>query len=132
MNTLNYIIKKYSIDLNGKLPVEIPNVGRNDLANLCHELDFKTGVEVGVAGGNYSKILCKVNPQMKVYGVDPWLAYENYTDKYIEFLYTTAKKQLSPFSNCEIMKESSMNAVKKFEDESLDFVYLDANHIKKY
>ncbi len=132
MNTLDYIIKKYNIDPSGEVPIEIPNVGRDDLAKLIHELDFRAGVEVGVAEGNYSKKLCEANPQMKIYGVDPWEAYINYSPQYIKLLYERAKERLAPFPNYKIMKESSMNAVKKFKDNSLDFVYIDANHKDPY
>lgn len=136
MNTLDYIIKKYNIDPNGKLPIEIPNVGKDDLAKLLHELDFKVGVEVGVAEGDFSKKLCEANPQMKVYGVDAWKSYGNYSSVYsaqkLDSFYEQAKKLPVLFSNYEIIKEFSMDAVKKFEDNSLDFVYIDANHENPY
>ncbi len=136
MTTLDYILKKYLIDPNGKLPIEIPNVDKDhNLANLPRELDFKVGVEVGVARGDYSKKLCEANPQMKIYGVDSWYVYtgcNDYTQKKLDSFYERAKKQLAPFSNYEIIKEFSMDAIRKFEDGSLDFVYIDANHEDPY
>ena len=136
MNTLDYIIKKYNIDINGELPFEIPNVGRDDLAKLLCELDFKTGAEIGVAAGGYSKILCETNPQMKIYGVDIWKDYDNHYNVHFsrkfDLFYEQAKKQLAPFSNYEIIKEFSMDAIKRFDDNSLDFVYIDANHKNPY
>lgn len=135
MDTLNYIIKKYSLDQNSDLPIEIPNAGRNDLAELLHELDFKTGVEVGVARGKYTKRLCGANPQMKIYAIDAWKPYGNYLDYTPEMLgwfYEIARGKLASFSNCEIIKEFSTDAVKKIEDNSLDFVYIDANHKNPY
>lgn len=135
MNTLDYIIKKYNIDLNGVLPIEIPNVGRNDLAALLRELGFKVGVEVGVAAGDYSRLLCVANPQMKIYGVDLWKTYgdySNYTARRLNLFCEQAKTQLAPFSNYEIIKELSADAVKRFADGSLDFVYIDANHQDPY
>lgn len=135
-NTLDYILKKYNINQNGQLPIEIPNAGRNDLVNLLHELDFKVGVEVGIAMGDYSKKLCETNPQMQLYGVDAWKNYDGYNDrlrqKKLDSFYEQAKKQLAPFTNHEIIKEFSMDAVKRFEDSSLDFVYIDANHEEPY
>jgi len=41
--------------------------------------------------------------------------------------YEEVKVKLAPY-NCEIIKATSMDAVKTFADESLDFVYIDANH----
>ena len=139
MDTLGYILKKYSLELSEK--IEIPNVGRDDLAALFHELGFKTGVEVGVERGLYSKVLCKANPQMKIYGIDPWESLEvciknspkrrtdnHSSQKTCDRYYESAMCRLAPYSNSLILKEYSIDAVKKFEDKSLDFVYIDANH----
>ena len=136
-NTLEDIIKKYDFNLPSfesvltrKEPIDIPE-GRNSLAKLFNELSFKIGAEIGVEQGKYSEILCKSNPNLKLYCVDAWEAYKGYRDhvnqeKLNGFLKRT-KELLSPY-NCEIMKAYSMDAVKVFEDEILDFVYLDANH----
>lgn len=43
---MNYFVKKYNIDLKDGLPTEILNVGRDDLANLFRELDFKIDAEI--------------------------------------------------------------------------------------
>lgn len=135
MNTLDFIIKKYNIDPNGKLPIEIPNVGKGDLAKLLQELDFKVGVEVGVAEGKYSRKLCRINHQMKLYGVDAWKIYGDYADysaEKLDLLYEQVKKESAQYLNYEIIKEFSTDAVKRFEDNSLDFVYIDANHYEPY
>lgn len=135
MNVLDYVVKKYKIDLATKSPIEIPNVGRNDLAILLPELDFKIGAEVGVECGAYSEILCKANPQMKIYGVDPWLVVKNYlwySQEDLDAAYVTAKQRLASYSNYEIIKDFSMDAIKKITNESLDFVYIDANHEDPY
>ena len=139
MDSLDYIIKKYDVSLQDR--IEIPNVGRDDLATLLHELDFKTGVEVGVERGYYSEVIAKANPQMNVYGVDPWESLEtsmNHDPKRrtenhrsqarINMFYEEARQRLTPYPNYEIIKEYSVDAVNRFEDESLDFVYIDANH----
>src|SRR5882724_10208639 len=82
MNTLDYLLKKYSLsyDVSARMPVEIPDVGRDMLAEWLNELDFKTGVEIGVATGAYSEVLCRANPQMKLYGVDPYIPLKGYKD----------------------------------------------------
>lgn len=135
MRTLDYIIKKYNIELTNNLPIEIPNVGRDNLPGLFYELGFKTGAEIGVASGGYSRKLCQANPQMKLYGIDPWEEYDNYSDYPAEALnsfYEQVKKTLALYPNYEIIKELSMEAVKRFEDNSLDFVYIDGNHEDPY
>lgn len=133
METLEYIVEKFNLDLNQKhMPVEIPNFGRNQLAELLHELDFGIGVEVGVAGGEYSAILCKANPQMMICGIDPWQphrAYRDYTKQStFDKLYKDSLDRLSKYKNYRFIREFSMDAVKHFKDGSVDFVYIDANH----
>ena len=137
MSTLDLILNKYKLPLTDYM--EIPNVGRDDLAVLVHELDFKVGVEVGVQRGMYSEIICKANPQMKVYGVDPWRMYptakatETRTadatpQKDVDGWYQDTLRRMAIYPNYQIIKESSMMGVKKFEDNSIDFVYIDADH----
>lgn len=138
MNTLEYLQRKYDLTLDNKkrMPVEIPNVGRATLANWLHELDFKTAVEVGVAAGDYSEVLCKTNPQMKIYGVDPYIPLEGYRDyarpSTFEKFRAEAKARLAAYSNYEFIYKPSMEAAKDFADSSLDFVYIDANHEKQF
>src|SRR3990167_152522 len=117
-STYEYIIKKYNIEVGNQYIVDIPNIGRDDLAILFAESGFKVGVEVGVALGDYSEVLCKANPRLHLYSVDPWRldAYEpeinpadaGNLDSQIQFddLYEKAKKKLAPY-NCTIVKKDS-------------------------
>jgi predicted O-methyltransferase YrrM len=109
---------------------------RIELAKHFEKLGFKVGAEVGVFNGYYSEVLCKTIPDLKLYAVDSWEVYKGYRDhKFttsMQRAYDAAKKRLDPFSNCEIIKKFSMDAVKDFEDESLDFVFIDGNHAYKY
>ena len=135
MNTLEYIIKKYNINVGRQYFVDVEGMfGSVDLSKLFAELNFNKGVEVGVDRGLFSEVLCKDNPNLQLYGVDPWnssafaegnpfrieqAAYDTY--------YQEAKARLAPY-NCTIVKKTSMEALADFEDNSLDFVYIDANH----
>jgi len=135
-DTINYILQKYDLHLNKRrLPVEIPDTGRNDLAILFKELDFKVGVEVGVAEGFYAEILCCANPGVKLYCVDAWQKYADYRDyissSILDGFYEEAKVRLAPY-DCTLIRKFSMEAVQNFEPNSLDFVYIDGNHTLKY
>lgn len=136
LTTLKFIAEKFNLDLNRPSPIEIANVGRGDLANWLHELDFKVGVEVGVAEGKYSRTLAIANPQMKLYGVDPWKNYSGYVSyqnqEVFDKLHQEALGRLNHLPNYEFMDLFSTDAVKNFNDESLDFVYIDANHQDPY
>jgi len=129
--TLDFIQKKYNLDINQPPPIEIPNIGRNDLAALFAELGFKVGAEIGVETGAYSEILCKANPGLKLHCVDCWKTYKGYRDhvdqQRLDALYEEAKERLAPY-DCIIHRYFSNSYVNFVRDNSLDFVYIDANH----
>ena len=117
------------------MPIEIPDYGRNNLAELFAELKFNTGVEIGVESGLYSEILCKANPNLHLNCVDAWTPYKGYRDyvktSTIHGFYEVAKERLSKY-NTTMIRKFSMDAVKDFADRSLDFVYIDGNHTIEY
>lgn len=138
MNTYEYIINKYKINVGNQYIVEIPGIGRDHMADLFFELGFNIGAEIGVENGYYSKVLLDANPDLLLACIDPWSsgAYEpgaaihavdTEQAKYDE-RYETCKKLLEPYPNAVIMRKTSAEALDAFEDNSLDFVYIDANH----
>ena len=131
MDTLAYIMDKYHLDPNTRSPIEIPNTGRDILAVLFDELEFNIGAEIGVQEGIYSEVLCKANPYLHLYSIDPWRVYEGYRDhtsqEGLDRIYAEAVHRLSHY-HCTILRKTSMEAFGDFADKSLDFVYVDANH----
>lgn len=115
-------------------PAEIPDCSRDDLVELFKQRGFKVGVEIGVFEGAFTEVLAKGG--FKVYGIDPWLVYEDYGNpdyqSVAEKRYNKSVRRLSPYPNVTILREMSMDAVKKFDDESIDFVYIDGNHQFRY
>lgn len=137
MNTYRQIVDKYRLVIGRQHVVEIPDMDREDMAKLFYELGFRTGAEIGTWKGEYAEMLCKHNPDLHLYGVDPWqvsvyepeeikagvtVAQEQYDEYYQRTL-----RRLSPYDFTAIRK-TSMEALKDFADNSLDFVYIDANH----
>lgn len=117
--------------------VEIKDVGRRDLPRFFKDMGFKKGVEIGVQRGFFTRRLCAVG--LKVFGVDPWKAYRDYCPmeqkKYQtkqDKIYEIAQENLSMYPDCELIRKTSMDALEDFEDESLDFVYIDGHHGFKY
>jgi predicted O-methyltransferase YrrM len=104
---------------------------RVELAAHFNALGFKVGAEVGVFAGYYSEVLCRAIPGLKLYCVDSWVPYHKYRDHKFESsfkkAYDSTVERLAPYDHT-IIKKFSMEAVKDFEDESLDFVYIDGNH----
>lgn len=130
----NHILKKYNIKTD---VIEIPNVNRDDLAALFHELNFKRGAEIGVAAGEYSEVIMHKNPQLDLMlGIDPYTPYKGYKDYVRLGTYTKleedAHNRLDNYINYRFIKKFSVEAADLVEDESLDFVYIDANHSEPY
>lgn len=100
---------------------------RSDLPEYFKSLGYTIGAEIGVYKGEFTELLCKAG--LYVYAIDPWAAYsEQPSQKREDFLYGHAQRQLKKYPNCNIIRKSSMEAVKDFKDESLDFVYIDGDH----
>ncbi len=113
--------------------MEIKDADRGDLAKFIAEMGPNiTGVEVGVAAGQYSETLMKANPTMNLYGVDPWEPYNTYKDyvKKSTFsqLLADTHSRMDKYPTYHFVRKYSMDALSDFEDNSLDFVYIDANH----
>lgn len=118
--------------------LETPVNYRNYLPNFLVFLGLNNkGVEIGVDKGEFSEIiLCNSNLKI-LYSVDPWKLFskEKYNDvinisqeQYDAHKHETEQK-LSKFGDrSKIFQMTSEEAVKLFKDESLDFVYIDANH----
>ena len=132
MNTQDYIIDKFKIDLTKESPFWLKFNRLTDLPVLFKELNFKSGAEIGVLYGKFSEILCKELPDMTIYSVDPWQFYPVHNNfrrawRY-EPMYQRVKAFLAPYPNSKIIRKPSMEAIKDFENESLDFVFIDADH----
>jgi hypothetical protein len=130
-------------------PVKIPDCSRNDLPEFFKQMDYKVGAEIGVYKGEYTKKFLDVG--LKMYGIDPWMAYENFLKhpsegRYknrgpkrlqarLDFLYKHTQKVLKKYLDnglCTLIRKMSMEALDEFEDGSLDFVYIDGNHDFRY
>lgn len=106
---------------------------RDDLAKKFSDWGFKKGVEVGTQAGKFSEVLCKRNKNLLLYTIDAFeLVYgDDYTGRIgrrkQRSLYEKAKQRLANY-NCKVIKETSIEALKQFNFEDLDFVYIDGSH----
>lgn len=97
---------------------------------------YMLGVEIGTDHGQYAEQLLQGIPNLQLNCIDPWLPYkegdEVHDEEDVNRIYEEAKNRLFPYPNCGIIRKTSMEAVKQFEDNFLDFVFIDANHSYKY
>lgn len=95
------------------------------------------GAEIGVWKGQFSNFLLSKWKGEKLYSIDPWKSFssEEYPDdmniNQTEFdgIHNEVKNLLSKFGDrSEIIRKDSVTASKIFEDNFLDFAYLDGRH----
>jgi len=112
-------------------PIAIKKFGRNDLYKIFSELKFKTGAEIGVWKGLNAIELFNHIKGLKLYLIDPYINHDYVRKKRkessIELAHTKAHKLLEN-QNGEWIQDMSENAIKIIKDNSLDFVYIDAEH----
>jgi hypothetical protein len=94
----------------------------------------RIGVEVGVAFGGHSEAILKHTQVDKLYGVDPYCHSEDYKDimnlpqSKFDLLYERTRERLGKYKDrFELVRARSTEAARTLPD-SLDFVYLDADH----
>lgn len=96
-------------------------------------LKFQLGAEVGVRHGFFSEHLLKLNPELTLYLVDPYLPYLDleyqFTQEEQDEIKERAKERLAPFGDRAVwMYLSSKAAAEACPDHMLDFVFIDAEH----
>jgi len=121
-------------------PYYIPDCSRDDLPEFFKELGFKVGAEIGVSDGKNLEKYCKAG--LTMYGIDPWSnddddIYNNPFNKTKPYknmgdVYNLAVEKLSSYPNCTLIRKTSLNALKDIPKRSLDFVYIDGNHMYGY
>lgn len=105
---------------------------RGELPKLFNDSGFTIGAEIGVERGKFSEELCIGNQNLiTLYCIDPWIPYKGNRrgggeDKQ-RSSFEEAVERLSKHP-VKMIRKKSMDAVKDFEDNSLDFVYIDGNH----
>ena len=108
------------------MSLQINFKNRRTLVESLNNENFKNCAEVGVRTGWFSKYILE-NTKMKVYAVDPW--EDNAELSNAEAVFQECKERLSSFGErCEMVKGYSPEISDKFENESLDFVYIDGLH----
>lgn len=126
MRLIDAVIKKQG------RPFKIPNCSRDQLPDFIKQLGLKEGAEIGVYRGRFTEKFCRKG--LKMFAIDNWLVYSDggrQTQARQEVLYVYAKGLLSRYKECTVIRKNSMDAVRDFKPESLDFVYIDADHAFK-
>ena len=114
-------------------PIAARKGTRDTLIDLWNKAGYKEGVEIGVSRGEFSEKILRGVEGVKLHGIDPWDTYPDSkltTEKQADN-YRITTERLAKFigsGHCVIHKEYSDKASEKFEDGSLDFVFIDGMH----
>lgn len=93
--------------------------------------------EVGVLRGNFSAHMLRRLSPRELHLIDPWEKQDRreygdffmWQEKRWDAVYDFCRNRFKRFSDIVTLhRAKSMDVVGEFEDESLDFVYLDGNH----
>lgn len=111
---------------------------RNNLPEKLNQMGLTgVGVEIGTHRGDYAKILLEKWSGKKLICIDPWKNPPKYEeqakllwgDGNRDHDHTEAVNQLQLWKDrVEFCRMCSHQALSLFEDESLDFVYVDGDH----
>lgn len=114
--------------------------GRKDIPRFLNEEGLKgVGVEIGTHLGEYAEHILRHWHGQKLICVDPWEEAIDYDDQ-IPLLWggsdrlvhrLHAESRLSAYvhhGKCKIWQTTSDQATRNFQNDTLDFVYIDGNH----
>ena len=92
---------------------------RHDVLRLLDKESGAIGVELGVAAGGFSKRMVESGRFAEFFGVDM------YADSHDTAQYKTALKAVGLHAPYKLLRMTFDEALDLFEDESLDFIYVD-------
>lgn len=109
-------------------PIELP-ILREGFDKLLAEMNLNEGCEVGVLTGRHAKKMMDANLNLHLHLVDSYKFYKGMLKRHHDVAeYLSGMRRRLAGYNCTEHIEYSMDAVRKFEDDSLDFVHIDSNH----
>lgn len=94
------------------------------------------GIELGVLKAESSCVLLEECPNIRnLFCIDPFLPFETKTAEEMDAFNKIAVKNLSKYKNVSLMTANSLDAHTCFDNESIDFVFidtlLDREHLEK-
>lgn len=102
------------------------------LIDLLKDKGQIEGLEIGCAEGDTTEFLLKSLPELKLCGVDPYVDYidwnGNSLNKLNEKFVNTMNRMKSYDERFRLIRKFSDDAIGDFEDESLDFIFIDGLH----
>ena len=101
--------------------------------HLFGQKETLVGLEIGVASGWTMNHFLQALPNLKLTGIDPYIGYmdgsREITQEMLDAQYLAAQDNISDFApRGKILRGYSQDFVNSFEDESLDYIFIDGDH----
>jgi hypothetical protein len=134
-NDMNDVVRFWFRVAEGPSPILIPKQGRQGLAQFYKKMGFTRGAEIGVRRGLHAQQICEAVPGIELLCVDPWAPQEDYIEAKVnetmEDAYEDAQERLAPY-RCQFIRATSVVGASLVPDRSLDFAYIDGNHLEEF
>jgi predicted O-methyltransferase YrrM len=132
MELKEFLHKEHARHTEQHPPIRLKKFDRTYLPQLLAKFNMTKGVEIGVEAGKFAEYICQTIPNIEYYGVDTWSVGEDKQSQRrgqerADSFYEQAKQRVAPF-NGTLIRGKSMDVVRDFEYESLDWVYIDGCH----
>jgi predicted O-methyltransferase YrrM len=126
---LDYRNDNMPIRANERFRYGVPgDSGRQSLARVMRDLQYRTGVEIGTFVGESAVMWCNKNPLLTLTCVDPYAPYRSRPRQAKQDAnYARACEKLKSYK-ATIIRANSLDVVDEFEDGSQDFVFIDGDH----
>lgn len=124
---------RYNIVSSGNQDIINEWLPAEDLGKLFAGVsDLILGLEIGSDTGTSTKYLLDKIPGLKLYCVDPYINYVDWNNMNLnerDLAYQNYLEKMKPYANRHVhYRMTSDEAVSSFEDESLDFIFIDGLH----
>lgn len=109
-------------------------VSGRDIPELIKHVENPVGIEIGVDEAMTSEYLLENIPNLKLFGIDPYIGYVDWNGNNLEqnqrnSIYDTMRSRLDKFGDrFKHHRMISDDAVSLFEDNSADFIFIDGLH----
>ena len=111
-------------------------VHRNQLGGLFKTMGYGVGAEIGVFKGKFSRTIFNGwGTDKQLFLIDPWKHYDtgyecvdNKPQSQCDLMHASVVDTFKAYPGVKVLRKESLQAVKDFEDGSLDWVFIDANH----
>ena len=98
---------------------------RKNFIELLEKHNCKIGIELGVAGGKFSKFLVDNYCFKEYYCVDSWNSRAHLVDQYTTTYQKMKHSEITDWQNINIYRATFEEVLPLFPDSYFDFIYID-------